>query len=305
MNLNGILPKITYKQILALIIGLGSIPGTYLVYRLFLGQNQPKLGVLSTLATANVVDAVQKIANTGSSVSQTFKEELDKEFNQLLEKVQQEFPLTDQIWQNALNKLESLKRDDNLLAKNPVFIPNANENPLVQKVRELLVSYKIDPRVVTIETIDDPKNGSYAFAGQYCIDTKVMHSIKLNLAQLPKQTPAIQEALLRHEIMHLLNYDPLTFGIIEKILKENGISAKEFWANDAFSEFHKFIEYRADLLASLNGVSTAQALQESFVEHMNRYKDSKSRTHPTCQQRYAVVDNLVQYMNVENKLELA
>lgn len=305
MNPTVILNKFAHKQTLALILSLASIPGAYLAYRLTLGQNKPKFGVFSTLTNEGITEEVKKMANEGSNVSEAFKEELDKEFNQLLERVQNEFPLTEQTWKKALDKLESLKRDDNLLVKNAVFVANANEDPLVQKVKELLVSYKIDPKAVNIETINDPKNGSYAFAGQYCIDTKVIHSIKLNLAQLPKQTPAIQEALLRHEIMHLLNYDPLIFGIIEKILKENGIAAKEFWANDAFSEFHKFIEYRADLMASLNGVSTGEALKESFLEHMNRYKDSKSRTHPSCQQRYEVVDNLIQYMNVENKLQLA
>ena len=303
MNLSVILPKISFKQILALIIGLGTLGG-FMGYRLFLSQNQPKLGVF-TLANDNIIDSVKNMVNTGSNVSQTFKEELDNEFNQLLGKVQQEFPLTDQTWQKALNKLESLKRDDNLLVKNPVFKHALDSNPLIEKVRELLVSYNIDPKVVTIEIMNDDNNASYAFAGQYCIDTKVIHSIKLNLAQLPKQTPAIQEALLRHEIMHLLNYDPLTFGILEKIFKENGITAKEFWANDAFSALHKFIEHRADLMASLHGVSTGQALKESFMEHMDRYKESKSRTHPSCKERYAAVDNLVQFMNEENKLKLA
>ena len=306
MNLSVILPKIPSKQVLAIVVGLVALPGGYVAYRVFSGQNQSKLGVFSTLSNGRVIDSVQKIANTGSSVSQALKEELDNEFSQLLEKVQQELPLTAQAWQEALNKLESLKKDDNLLTKKPVFKHQLDDEPLIQKIKELLVSYNIDPRVVTIETINDPKNASYCFAGQYCIDTKVIHSIRLNLAQLPNQTPAIQEALLRHEIMHLLNYDPLTFGIIEKLFIENGIKPKEFWANDAFSTLHKFIEYRADLMASLNGISTAKALQESFLEHMERYKVSKiSRTHPSCQERYEAVDNLVQYMNAEHQLKLA
>lgn len=306
MNFSVILPKILSKQVLILIIGLGVLPVGYLAYRLLSSQNRSNLGVFNTLSNGSIIDSVKKIAATGSSVSHAIKNELDNEFNQLLQRVQQEFPLTAQVWQEALNKLESLKRNDNLLTKNPVLKHQVDENPLIQKVRELLVSYNIDPKVVAIETINDPKNASYAFAGQYCIDTKVIHSIRLNLAQLPYQTPAIQEALLRHEIMHLLNYDPLTFGVIERLFKENGITAKQCWANDAFSTFHKFIEYRADLMASLNGISTAQALQESFVEHMERYKESKiSRTHPTCQQRYAALDNLVQYMNAEHQLKLA
>lgn len=293
-----------YRHILTIFLGLG-IFSAFSIYHAFISQNRSNLTLFNSVLGNNVVESIQQARNNDSTVAQAVKKSLNEQFNQLLVQLQNEFPLTKEVWQEALNELESLKRNDKLLTKNPIIKHKKNDTPLIKKSRELLASYNIDPNIVKIEIMNDPENTSYAFAVQGCRRGKVQHCLRLNLAQLPQQASAVQEALLRHEIMHLLNYDPLTCAFIEELLKEYGITPEEFWANDTFSDFNKHIEYRADLMASLQNVATAEALMEGFVKHMSLYDDTTdSRTHPSCKQRYDALKNLIKYMNAENQLKM-
>lgn len=300
---------LAYRPLLTVLSFVG-ILGFFPIYNSFIDQNQPIVALFSPVAKNNMAKSIKQIQSKGATVAQIVKKDLDERFEHLLTQVQQEFPLTKEAWQGALNELASLKGKDALIVKNPVVKHKKGDTPLIRSTRELLASYNIDPSVVKIEVLNDPENASYAFACQSWVsDTKgdsVKHFLQLNLAQLPKQTPAIQEALLRHEISHLLNYDPLVCGRIEGLLKEHGITANEFWANDAFSNLNKHMEYRADLMAATHNVKTAQALVEGFEEHMARYDDiTDSRTHPSCKSRNAALNNLIQYMTAENQLNLA
>ncbi len=302
MIINGIFDK----KILLVVAGLGVLVSYPFAHQLFLGQKQPKLALFDSIETEDSVTSyVQEINAQGSNLAQELKEQLDIEFDIILERLKQAFPLTPQAWNEALAEFNRLKTSDKLFLDRPKAAKQgAKEDvPALQKSRELLASYNINPEVINFEVINDPNNASYAFAGQCVFNGKVEHYLRLNLAQLPNQTPAIQEALLRHEIMHLCNYDPLICDIIEKLLAEHGISAKEFWSNDAFRALNKHMEYRADLMASIHDIATARALMEGFQEHMKRYDDAvESKTHPSCKQRYAAVDNLVQYMKAEKNL---
>lgn len=305
---------ISTKQIAALTLGLGLLGG-YSIYNLLsFPKNyrfEPKLAIFSPLneGSQEIAKSVKQIMQEGSSVADTLKEQLNSEFDELLADLQKAFPLSPEIWKKTLDELKSLKANDTLFTNNPVIKNQKGDIPLVKKVRELLASYNIDPNMVKIQTMNDPKNASYAFAGQCVyngdVDT-VEHYIQLNLAQLPQQTPAIQEALLRHEIMHLINYDPLTFAMIETLFNEQGITPKEFWNNAAYQALNKHIEFRADLMAASHDVAVGIALQDGFTEHMKRYNDAiESKSHPTCKRRQAALDNLVHYMNAEKQIVLA
>ena len=297
--------NLAQKRIITFFLGF-SILSFFPIYHAFKGQNQSKLTLFNPIVNDDrAAESVKQIAADGSTIAQAIKESLNTKFEELFIQLQQEFPFTQGAWRQALTELEGLKKNDKLLVKNPIIKHKKNDIPLVKKARQLLASYNIDPSRVNIITMNDQDNASYAFAVQSCFKNKIEHFLRLNLAQLPHQTPAVQEALLRHEIMHLLNYDPLTCAFIEELFKDHGITPKEFWANDIFTDFNKHMEYRADLMASLNDIATAQALMEGFVKHMSRYDDTiDSRTHPSCKERYLALKNLTQYMHAENHLKM-
>ena len=303
MVINGIFDN----KILLLLAGLGVLVSYPFVHQLFLAQKQPKLALFKSIESEDsVTNYVKEMNAQGSNLAQGLKEQLDIEFDIILQRLKEAFPLTPQAWHDTLTEFKRLKENDRLFLGKPlkaVEKGTKDDVPSVKKARELLVSYNINPAVINFELINDPNNASYAFAGQCVLNGKVEHYLRLNLAQLPNQTPAIQEALLRHEIMHLCNYDPLICDCIEKLFAHHGISAKEFWGNDYFRALNKHMEYRADLMASVHDIATAKALMEGFQEHMKRYDDRvESKTHPSCKQRYAAVDNLVQYMKAEKNL---
>ena len=295
------------KQFLALMIGLAAL-SIYPIYNGFINKSQPKLAIFTPIPS-HLADSVKDIMANGSNIADTLQKQLNGEFDQLLANLQKVFPIAPGVWKNTINELEELKRNDTLLTDNPVIKNEKGDLPIVKKIRELLASYNIDPHAVIIQMIHDRKNSCYAFAGQ-CVNHerahKVEHYIRLNLAQLSQQTPAVQEALLRHEIVHLLNYDPLTFAMIDELLDEHDITAKEYWRNEEYQALNKHIEFRADLMAASHDVVVAQALMDGFEEHTKRYNDTiESESHPTCKRRQAAVDNLMQYMNVENQIKLA
>lgn len=297
--------SISSKQVLTIILGLGAL-AAYPIYRTFLYKSQPKLAIFTPFEQGSITELVNQIVSEGSTVADTLQEQLDNEFNQLLADVQKAFPLTPEAWKKTLDELENLKKNDSLFTDNPIIKHEKGDHPLVKKSRELLASYNIDPNAVMIQTIDQAKNSSYAFAGQCVFNNKVEHYLQINLAQMPQQTASVQDALLRHEIMHLMNYDPLTFSVIEDLFRANGINSQQFWANDAYRALNKHIEFRADLMAATYDVAVAQALKDGFEEHMKRYNDAiESKSHPTCKRRQDAIDNLVHYMKAENQLVTA
>ena len=137
----------------------------------------------------------------------------------------------------------------------------------------------------------------------------MIHDLEINIPRISEHAPEIQEAIIRHEIMHLLNYDPLTRAYIEVMLLENGIKAKEFMKEPAIQNFYKHQEFRADLLAACDGMSTAQAFQKDFEHYIETYPQDQvadaCTTHPSDAQRLQAVTQLISYMEAENKIKLA
>lgn len=277
----------------------------YPFFHQLISKKEPKLALIDMKesAEATIKAYMAQIGQEGANLPSVVKKELDAEFQALLEKLIGSLSIDRASWDSLNSRFKALKAQDRLFfeGKRGVFSPQKSDMPVVQKAKELLWSYNIRPDRVTFEIINDPQNASHAFAGQCIMNGRVHHFMRLNLAELLRQETKVQEAWLRHEIMHLCNYDPLFFDLVEQLFAQQAIAPREYWKNSAYRALNKHAEYRADLMASVHNLETAQALLSGLQEHMSRYDDSfESSTHPSCKQRYAAVENLMRYMQVDS-----
>ncbi len=298
-----------FKYILAGFLALGTLGG--LIWFL-----QPKLNSGAKIAVldpkkdeSEVLATVRGIASEGSCVADTLKEELAQEHERLLERVQKAFPLTKQKWEHTLLQIDLAISQDCLLTDKPVIKNKPNDLPIVKKAREILASYHIDPAAVTIKVIHNPKTKTNAASYQGYADNKVIHDLELNIPQLSKHTHDIQEAIIRHEIMHLLNYDPLKRAYIEVMFMENGIKPEEFMKEPALLELYQHQEFRADLMAACHDICTAQSLQKDFEHYIQTCPEDQVEhtciTHPSDVARHQAVTQLISYLHAENNIRLA
>ena len=161
--------------------------------------------------------AIIEINNAESTVATTLEQELNAEKDRLIAELQREFPA--HAWDEVLVEIERLKSEDDLLCDNPIIENAGDDHEAVKKARTLLAEYGINPAKVNVYSVDEPSNGSFASAGQG-YDGTIIHELKINIAKFSTLSNEIQEAIIRHEIMHLLNYDSLEYIFITTLLEE-------------------------------------------------------------------------------------
>lgn len=299
----------SFTYILALLAALGLIGATLFKMR----QNAnltPKIAVLGPQHPPEHISAtVQALCNEGSCVADTLKKQLSIEHQELLAQIKGAFEITPDQWNHTQQQIEIAKTNDRLIIKNPIIKHKKADPPIVKKARELLASYHIDPAVVSIKVINNPKTKTNAAAFQGYADGAVIHDLEINIPSISQHAQDVQEAIIRHEIMHLLNYDPLERAYIEVMLLRNGIREEEFMNNEALQNLYKHQEYRADLLAACHGIDTICSLQKDFEHYIKTYPqhqhEQASSTHPTDVQRLQAVTALRGYLEAENKITLA
>lgn len=294
-----------YKYILALIAAFGAL-GTVTLYHVLSKQSQTTLQIFGTAPSQNkIMQTVQKLADEKISVADTLHEELNTQNDRLLADIQNAFPC-DQ-WEQMLQAVKTIIDADDLLMEYPVVTHAAGDHPFIKKIREILASYNINPARVSIELVDTPQ--SFLAAGQGYFNGKVTHSIKVNLAEVLKRSADVQEAFLRHEIMHLLHYDSLYRMFIKDLLEKNGITKDVYSKHPAFIAYQRHKEYRADLLAAACDPEVAQSFIADFDRiialHPHEQTNPSHVTHPTETQRQQAVAQLLSYMNAEQQQTLA
>ncbi len=294
------------------ILGLLTILGTLGASTWIMSQKAKsgaKIAVLEDQKNENEIQATVKgICADGSCVADTLKEELCQEQGRLLEEVKKAFPLTQEKWAQTLQNIESAKAQDTLITENPVIKHGKDDLPVVKKTREILASYNINPERVTIKLINNPKIKTNAAAYQGFIDGKVVHDLELNIPQLSQHPEDVQEAIIRHETMHFINYDSLTRAYIEVMFLENGITHKEFMAAPALQNLYQHQEFRADLFAACGDIKIARSFQKDFEHYIATYPQEKfdtCKTHPSDLARHKAVTQLIGYLEAESKIKLA
>lgn len=284
--------RYSFNQIILSLLALGALSAVAL-YCALSYENKYNADVLNFLP-----------ANNTQNVTSILEKQLSEEHIRLLDSIQHAFSISATEWHDTLEKIKKIKQSDTLVIANPKMFSNPTEDPLIIKTRKILLSFAIDPKRVTIFTINEPNNACDAATGQCYNKGIVEHYIRLNTAQLKNRPEDVQEALLTHEIMHLLNYDSLEQIYIETLLKNKGIDSKVYHAHPAFVAYCKHLEFRADLLAGSQDITTAQNLKKVFQLQIERDPNEKSTlTHPSYTQRSAAMDKLMSHLKTEQNGE--
>ena len=282
-----------YTRILVALLGLGVVS----IYPLYHAFNGPKTN--SAIFSSSLKNKVSE----GQSVAHALIEQLDAEHMQCLSDLQEAFPIANNQWQETFAKIDQIKKADTLLGKG---VMDQNKHTLVQKAQEVLVSSGINPARVTIETVDKPKSACDACAGQGYRNNKVEHFLQINIPVLEQKPEHIQEALLKHETMHLINYDSLEQVFIEALLKRNGIAQDAYSKHPAFAAYNKHTEFRADLMAGHTDITIAKNLKNAFELHIEQYPNAPiSQSHPSSPARLDSMNQLISYLENEQQSQLA
>lgn len=289
------------KKIIAGLLIFGAVSALPL-YNVFTTSTQTKLVQIHAQPTHEQIEsAITEIVNAQSTVSDTLSQELNAEHDRLLIELQKEFPMPEE-WKDTLDEIADLKAQDTLLCNNPIVKNNADDHELIKKTRLLLAEYGINPQVVRVFTSDNPKRLSSAAAGQGYDGKNLIHDLEINLPQIAKRSPEAQDAILRHEIMHLLHYDGLEQAAIEAMFARNGITEEAYSRNSVFMDYCRLQEYRADLLSASSSIAIAEAAQKDFEQFMREYPEIAKREsirHPSLEKRHNAISNLISYMEME------
>ncbi len=288
------------------ILGTCALFATY--HSLVLEKASHKINVIDPESQTMIKQIVQEINESGSTVANTLIQECAHEHAQLLTNLQQAFPLPDNQWEDTLARLERAKLADTLCIQKPIVEHDADDHALVKKARQILADYKINPKRVQIYTINEPNQRMNAVAEQGQESTgAIIHRLAINLPQLSMRTDDIQEAILRHEMMHFLNYDPLELAHIESLLERNGITQEQYLKHPAYMALSKFKELRADLSAACADTELAQAFVHNFEYNIAQHPELQDDasywvTHPSSKQRYQAMNHLISYLTAEQEI---
>lgn len=297
------LPKITLKM--SLILALFAILGIYPLY-FALNRSKAAITLFSPVNPANIKTDIQQIENSNSTVADTLCQELDQNHKQLLQALISAFPLPNKGWETCLEDLTTIKSQDDLLLADDSQIPVTNIDE-IGEIESLLYSYNINPKRVTI--IPTENSSYFVSAGQGMDDEgKVIHELRINFEKLKEKSPEIQEAIIKHELQHLLQYDSLEFSFITGLLQEHGIKLKELYQNPAFIAYKRHIEYRADLKAAAQDLAIAQAFKQDFENYMQQQPEKAEKqfsSHPSKKDRYQAMSNLISYLEAEKEITIA
>lgn len=212
-----------------------------------------------------------------------------------LARIKAEFAITDEIWAEFMGRFHDLIKADDLLGSSAIQ-PNDSDHAYIVMAQRLLLEYGVNLEKVTVKLIDAASSPSLVIQELSDDNSKIIHSIGINIPLMNRYTKEMQEALLRHEIMHLLNYDSIEGSFVIGMLNKCGYSAQVCDNSPAIIAYRQQRELRADALASCDRPEVAQALQSDFkrsIPQQDQENPALWKFHPSSQKRY---DQLAQLL---------
>lgn len=197
------------------------------------------------------------------------------------------------------SQVETLKTQDPLrFLQQPLKKGVWAEHSLTQKIVDLLTSYNLNPQAVTIIIIDDSQKSMVAFTKQHYNFQEVRHEITVNYHNFKEKSPAIQEAILRHEIQHLINYDSIQEGFLWNLFCDLGYQRSDWDNHKHLISLRHLKELRADQQAALSGgIQTAKAIQQDFLPLC---ECESTISHPAPEHRVAQMNVVLNQLNGNN-----
>ncbi len=230
-----------------------------------------------------------------SKMTQKLIEQKKVTHDEALEALQAEFNIDNETWSDFMGLYQQNRDNDTLLGYwEPIF--EKDEPEIVHVTKKLLAEYGINGDRVTIKQVNSSDTPAQTVQTLADDDSTVIHRIELDIYRLNKYTPEVQEALLRHEIMHLLNYDSLEGSYIITMLYKCGYSRQACDKSPAMIAYRHQRELRADCLASADHPAVAVALQSYFATFMKATNQDDPQlwtSHPSDKTRHEQLAQLL------------
>ena len=202
-----------------------------------------------------------------SSPAHLWKEYYDNKEKRLLGAIQKRFKIPTAQFNEPFDRLTALKAKDPLFYKAPVadVIVTNPDHAITKTTKRLLKRAGLNPEAVSI--ILDNNETQVAYAYQTIEGESIKSEIIMNGAYVEKLGQTTIEAIISHEIVHLLKYDVLVDCSLEDMLKEAGYSESQITNDPCMVAYNHMVELRADQLAAVNnGITTTKAFAKYFNE---------------------------------------
>lgn len=183
----------------------------------------------------------------------SLQKDYELEHQRIMEAIRTEFNLSEALWNRYMGEFRDLIKHDNLLGKSQ----KASKN----RISSLLQEYGINPAVVQVAYT---QSVSQAESLQDVNDGRLIHKLSINPKWFNSLTIDKQEAILRHEIQHLLHYDCIEEMYIRWILTDLGFTKKDWEQSPAMIAYYHMRELRADAFACHQSKEVAQSLHDYF-----------------------------------------
>jgi len=226
---------------------------------------------------------------TQTSLMNIWKKEFQEKYKIALQDIQKAFDISDQEMAKLAQTLQELQAKDpafnkGILTKQSQW--SHPDHPLTQLVVTLLKEHNLCADAIEI-TIDDTATAGPAAAFQRYNETtdEVTNVIVLNNAAMEVLAPETREAILRHEIQHIIHYDSLEEGFLRCILKTLGYTAQDWETHPSMVQFRHLKELRADQLSAVQSGGTTIAAMR--LDLSSRSFQEESICHPAPAQRIA------------------
>lgn len=283
-------------------MGIGALAlSPFLFYNQF-QKNLPSLNLFAPQVTPETTDTVKKILKQNTSVAQTIINQLHAQHAKNVKELQNAFSFTQQEWDELFQALDYMKQQDAEYI--PEKTPTTSDHAYVLRTQELLKKYGVNPDKVTIILVNNPTKSMNASTGQGYSDSHIITEIEINVPQFERHSQDIQDALIKHEIMHIKNYDSLERALICNLLEKHGLNAEDYENSASYRSYYHHQEFRADLMATSDDIATGIALQKSFIDYLNRFPEKQNKnSHPSDLQRFYAVARLISYLEAEIRLK--
>lgn len=245
----------------------------------------------------------QNKGKSASKAEQVWANILNENHEKALEAIRVEFNIPQQEWQKMMQEFATIKAQADYFCNETYTIAKTGD-PITDRVLELLAQAGINPEKVTIKftsgTVSPIKTVQNVHE-----DNQISNVMYIDKQWLTSHPQNVQDAIIKHETIHLHNLDSVKLAMVRMLLNEHGISGDEYKNNKAVQNLYHSCELRADLLAAASDINTAKAFQEDFKNCIAKGYEEDLKNHPSINTRYDEMSKLVSYLETENQIKTA
>jgi hypothetical protein len=250
-------------------------------------------------ATTLAKNTIEHHMAEGTSVEESVKAALTEEHDEIIEAVRQDFDIPVDAWNQAMDEFRALRAADDLLLPESAQSYKKANDPLTNHIKELLAQECINPDKVSIAYISNKECPLLAMQ-EFNDDNQIEHRILIDKEWFLKRPADIQDAIIRHEMVHLKHYDSIEGGYMIDIVLEHGYTREEYEKSKAVRNYRHFREFRADMLAGVKHIDIAQALQKDLAQYKHNHAEDNHH-HPSSSARCEKMATLITYLDAEKQ----